>query len=262
MQTVIWAFGSMLVFLLIFSVIPLSYTLKGKVIVGITGFVLALVGNAAAASFPIWLTFLMMAALAFFASFITENRFATVLYKNGDHYHFEEGNFKTDSLPISNIKVEDNSDIESLDLIELGVLTPTPSQSENLKTQASPSYMGKEIAPEFDEEDISFLQVRGAEEEVVEVIEELNIDGGYLSEIESLLQKEFEKHTDTVEEGWLDELTEFSNEKIKGEKSNADSLLEDLELESYLLAEEVAVGKEDNHNEVISIKKLELQKLN
>jgi hypothetical protein len=89
MQTVFYAFGSMIVLMLIISFLRLGLTLKGKFIIVFTSFVLALGGAATIASFPLWQTSLMLIVLIFFAAYFMDSRLGPVFYK--ENLSFEIG---------------------------------------------------------------------------------------------------------------------------------------------------------------------------
>lgn len=82
MQIIIWAFCSMLVLMLIISFLPLGFTFKGKLLISIIGFVLALGGLAAVTTFPMWQTAMMIAVLIFFSAYFMDRRVGFVLYRD------------------------------------------------------------------------------------------------------------------------------------------------------------------------------------
>lgn len=259
MLTVIWVLGSMLVMLLIHYLLPLGYTKKGKVIVVVTSGLLAMGGLGAVSTFPIWQTFLVLLALSFFAAYILDSRLRKVIYITKEPS--SEGIDFEDNESSSTIakKSEKTLDIELMDLSELEITSSSSlidKKEENI------------ISAESLDEDISFLQERELESISVEVIEDDELEVGYLSDIESLLedstQEEIDLQEDKLEtldeEGWLDELAELTVIKYEEKSTIKEPQFEDFELDELLINKEVAAAKATDNSERESKKVLELQK--
>lgn len=264
MQTVIWAFGSMVVFMLIFYFLPLGFTMKGKLIIGLAGFVLALGGNAAVVSFPIWLTFIILAVVSFFVAYMMNSRLASTVYQQEERFSYEEDYNTNTELPI-NKKSEKASDLDLLDLDELDVSGPTYT---NLKVEASlPSSEHEVIQAKVNidaiDEEISFLDDRDSED-AIEIIDEVSeAETSYLSEIESLLLEDSKETINSEEDSWLDELAELSQPELEEDKdkSDYDNLIEDdFELEILAPEKEVAAGRADGQYGTNILRKVALQK--
>jgi hypothetical protein len=197
----------MLVFFFIIAFLPLGLTIKGKFFLTVTSFLFALGGLAAAVSFPLWQTALMLAALVFFAAYFLEKRLGTVIFK--DTSVFQEK--WTDEMinHVSNLKLNlDQSDFEFTELSQIEespVFNPpplAPSSYVNVHGQNEKS---------LQDEDISFLLERDIEKNVDEQqeFEEPEVEVAYLSDIESLLDEELVKEKELEKRDWLEELNDL-----------------------------------------------------
>ncbi|MEH7254082.1 hypothetical protein V7111_18335 [Neobacillus niacini] len=254
MQTVILAVGSMLVLMLIISFLPLGFTLKGKLIITAAGFVIALGGIAAAASFPLLLTFSILMVLAFFTAYIMDSRIGKLLYVNQETYLLDEVDFDGyDSFESSNKhKNEKILELDDLDELEETNSYINVEDASSTSTQTEDLHV-KETISVIDDTEIAFLHDRDpVGVAVAEVTEDADDGLGYLSEIESLLLEEIvDQKQDLVENSWLEELDDMKQSK---EQNSEENLLDDLELELFLAAKEVAPGREDK-TEASNLKK-------
>lgn len=81
MDRVYWAFGSMLIVILIISLLPIGITNAGKAAIAAIGLLFAFGGLAAVASFSLWQTFLLLTILVLFTAYILDSRLNHLLYK-------------------------------------------------------------------------------------------------------------------------------------------------------------------------------------
>lgn len=326
MQSIIWAFGSMIVLIGIISFLPIGLTIKGKMVVGIAGFVFSIGGLSATSTFPLWFTFLMLLVITFFTAYIMDSRMRKVIFI--EKISPEEESFQDIELAFSSGKkerkevilteneltelkiVKDIEEISGTELLRHSVevenlkgLVPNVSElqlqdvskleeiylskDEGILDELSHVNDIQEIVElssisETDEEDwleeLSDSNLLG-KKEVFEGPEfnDSDIEEGYLSEIESLLDEhqreefhvevselptiENEKNSSISEESWLDELWKSeviaSDEKNESKKLEIELELKDTELEILFAAKEVAASVEEREPE----KKLaELQK--
>jgi hypothetical protein len=261
MVSIIWAFGSMLVMMLIISFLPLGITLKGKFIVVSAGFVLALGGLASVSTFPLWTTLVLLLVLSFFAAYMMDNRLGKFLYSV--ELHPEEEMIETPKLPFS--QEQNNSDnLDFLDLTEIDSVPSFSKQEEKLDSEDNLSPIQPEILlnkpfySEDEDDEISFLQEKNEDILFIEESKDNEADElelGYLSEIESLLLEESEAVKETEEEGWLNELSDLPSEDNLEETNGDENLLEEL----YIASKEVAADKEITKEDT-PLKKLEFQK--
>ncbi|MFJ5715541.1 hypothetical protein [Neobacillus sp. NPDC093127] len=258
MQTIIWAFGSMLILMLIISFLPLGYTIKGKFFVILASFMLALGGIAAIASFPLWETAIMLVLLIFFAAYFMDKRFGALFYK--DIPTLKEELTEDFDIPVSNLKIDMMKNNDSIELTELEMVEATIENS--IQTFVKPP-----IEQLIDNnEDISFLLERNSENEVSELKEtESDQEIGYLSDIESLLDEEISKTDDQVKSNWLEEIDELPSLDDE-ERShlqavpNKIELLEDTPLEFLIATKEAAADKDHVEEKIETKNKLALQK--
>jgi hypothetical protein len=249
MQTIIWVIGSTLIFMVIFSLLPLGYSIQGKILIGLTGFVLAIVGNFVATLYPLGLTVIILAVLVLVGANIIDSRLAAVINLKEETYSYQDDvDEVSENLP----EIKRNPDLDTFEFEELEIAA-TPSlvkinKNTKLSTSLTQNFIAKDGTKDLGEEDISFLQDRSVDE--LELIEDTVIESGYLSEIENLLLEESEEQKDSGEESWLDELADLSEIEAL-EELEAD---EDKPLEELLFLDEVAVSKE------VPEKKMVLQK--
>jgi hypothetical protein len=257
MLTVIWVLGSMLLMLLIHFLLPLGYTTKGKFVVVISSGLLALGGLAAVSIIPLWQTLLILLVLSFFAAFIMDSRLGKFMYKTKEQI-IEENDIPDSDSSLKLIKQSAaSSDIELMDLSELEITVSTSVIKQDEDTFSAESL----------DEDISFLQDREIESEP-EDLEDGELEVGYLSDIESLLEESTQEKVEVLkekvdsldEEGWLDELAELTLIKDEEKSINEESHLEDFELEELFADKEVAAARSTDNAESKPMKVLELQK--
>jgi uncharacterized membrane protein YobD (UPF0266 family) len=258
MLTVIWVLGSMLLMLLIHFLLPLGYTKKGKFIVVVTSGLLAMGGLAAVTAFPVWQTILVLLALSFFASYIMDARLGKVMYLTKEKF-LDEVEFEFEDTHSSfNVskQTEKTLDIELMDLSELKI-TATSSTSKGDENTASDDSL---------EEDISFLQDRDLDGKSEVLMEDGEIEVGYLSDIESLLEDSSHEKVDLQddklesldEDNWLDELAELTVIKDEEKNSIIEPELDDFELDELFALKEVAATTDKDDSKPKKV--LELQK--
>ncbi|MFB3160720.1 hypothetical protein ABLO26_05035 [Neobacillus sp. 179-J 1A1 HS] len=242
MQSIIWAFGSMVVLLGIISFLPIGLTIKGKVIVGIAAFVLSIGGLAATSTIPLWSTFLILLVITFLTAYLIDSRMKKVIYY--ERITPEEESFQDFEEPFSNGKNDRKEEIifqkeltELKTLHEIEVISDSIKREDlkGLEPNVSESLLQDDSKLEeidfTNNEDKSDVHVRGDNiEEIIELssisetdkedlLEELSdynlnenferpdfndseMEDGYLSEIESLLD-------DPQRDGFYDEVSEF-----------------------------------------------------
>lgn len=259
MLTVIWVLGSMLLLLLIHWLLPLGYTKKGKLIVVVTSGLLAMGGLAAVTSVPVWQTFLVLLALSFLAAYMMDTRLGKVMYMTKEQF-IEDIDFEdSESSYTTGNQTEKTLDIELMDLSEMEITassSPVNKKDENI------------LSDDQLDDDISFLQERELKSISEEVIEDDELEVGYLSDIESLLEDSTQEEVDLQddrletldEEGWLDELAELTVIKDEEKNTNKEPQFEDFELDELFINKEVTAAKATDNNERESKKVLELQK--
>ncbi|MEH6993672.1 hypothetical protein V7075_13320, partial [Neobacillus drentensis] len=263
MELMLWAFGAMLVSMLVIIFLPLGFTFKGKAIVTITGYILALGGLATRSSVPLEVTLLLLVVLSLFAAYFMNSRLGTVINKEV-------------SLPMDDIDHQDlfssnnpkgNSvELEMLDLSEIEVATHPNSLVNRVDTSyfkdslpVKPSLtLAKNNIQETSDEDISFLQYRDDSLDIVEDESDQLVGDGYLSEIENMLLEDSNEVIDSVKDGWLDELEELEPLVFNEKQENDIPQLDELELELLLAEKEVAAEIEESKEPKEKI--LELQK--
>lgn len=255
MQTILWAFGAMLLLLLIISFLSRELNLKGKIIVVLAAFTIALGGLATVNLFPLWQTLLILLVFSLFVSYILDSSLGNVLYKTSsankeliNDIEFSFSNHLTD-------KKADFDDL--LDLEEVELVTPL-----TIKMAASSATLEPELVQGLEDSedlDVSFLQERDTEQPIDEDTGNLEIVDGYLSEIESMLLEDYEEKGESVEDDWLDELADHDSIEGKEEENN-DNDENDIELEILTAFKEAAAGTNDPQEEIISKKDFELQK--
>ncbi|MDR7077912.1 membrane protein implicated in regulation of membrane protease activity [Neobacillus niacini] len=257
MLTVIWVLGTMLLMLLIHFLLPLGYTTKGKIVVVVSSGLLALGGLASTAAFPVGQTLIMLLVLSFFVSYIMDSRLGKVIYKTKEQFIEEDDIEGSESTSINTIKTEKTSDIELMDLSELEIST---SSSVN-KLEVDP------LSVDSLDEDISFLQDREIESDNEEILDDAELEVGYLSDIESLLEespeeKKVELQVGKVEsldeESWLDELAELTVIKDEEKDTFEETQFEDFELDELFADKEVAATSDNDESKPKKV--LELQK--
>jgi hypothetical protein len=248
MQTIIWAFGAMLLLLLIVSFLPLNFNLKGKLTVVLSAFFIALGGLAAVTLFPVWQTLLILLVLTFFTSYILDSRLGNGLY----NALATEEDFIDDKseLPISNHKLEKKSEFDLLELDEIDSVTPSaslsPSEPETIESLD-------------DSLEFRFLEDSKSDQINDEETDELPITDGYLADIENLLLEETGNEVEPAEDDWLSELTDLEEMEAKENKNKEENQLDDGELEILFDFKEAAAGNNDPLENESSHKKVVLE---
>lgn len=259
-MSIIWAFGSMIILMLIIFVIPLGFTFKGKLLAVLASFLLGLGGLAAVSTFRLWETALMLVALIFFTAYIMNKRIGTLLFKEvplieeepTDEYFFAA------SVSLSDLEKTSNPfDLKDITIVEDTLATVT--DNKELLTRNG---LEKKIADEknLHDDDISFLLKRNLEDEVIEHFAEIEPEIGYLSDIESLLVEASAEQVDQLEE--MNKSTTIIPKKMDFDQNIPfeDILIEDSTFDFLLAPKEVAVTNDEVLDEIGSIKKIRLQK--
>lgn len=251
MLTIIWAFGAMLLTLLVMSFLSLGFNLKGKLAVALLAFVIALGGLFAVNFVALWQILLLLFVLTFFVSYIMDSRLGRALYNTSSS---EEVMVEEFELPFSNQQTENRSEYDLLDLDEIEA---APASDINVTASLIPSESEQIQNLDDDSEDI-FIQ--GSDLEAIDVKETpLEVAPGYLSDIENLLLEETDKIADSAEDDWLSELADLEAKEDK-ETSNEENQLDDGELELLFGFEEAAAAANVESEEKGSNKKIELVK--
>jgi hypothetical protein len=249
MQTLIWAFGSMLVLLLIMSFLPLGYSIKGKVAIVLSGFGLSLIGLGAVTTFSLWLTGLMLVVLVFFIAYMMDSKMGATLYK--EKLSFAEDLIDENDIPNQDAQLLNNNllDIAKIE-VELPSIENLPINS-NSKSEPElfDALQEKEHLTESMDDEISFLMDRNVDTPTIEDNVDSEYEIGYLSEIESLLVDEPEEKSEKTESGWLEELAEVSINTLEETLYDQDGgeenrQLDELSFEVDLAAKKAAVGKD------------------
>ncbi|MGJ7912308.1 hypothetical protein [Neobacillus sp. LXY-1] len=227
-----WVLGTTCIFLLAILLIPLGFTLKGKLIIVFTSLVLALSGMVAAARFSLWLTALMLFALVFFASYFIHQRFGSLLFPE---ISFESDLYEVNALDELNYQnvngKEDNSELQQL--------FSSSNTRKTIDNSLQMTVSDQNIEPELvmNEEDIVFLQDRDLP---VEIPNEINhVELNYLSDIESLLEKSGSETHDLIDEKLVDQTTRHLSRIDKNKDMALDPLNEE-SLFDFLRAHEEA----------------------
>lgn len=238
MQSIIWAFGSMVVLIGIMSFLPIGLTIKGKVIVGIAGLVLSLGGLAATSTIPLWSTFLILFVITFFTAYLIDSRMRKVIYYQ--RISPEEESFQDFVEPFSNGKKDRKEVIISQkELTELKTLNEIEGISDSIKREDLKGLVAN--VPE------SLLQNDSKLEEIDftnnEDILDVNPRGDNIEEI-----IELSSISETDKEDLLEELSDYNllgvNEKFEsldfndsemeeGYLSEIESLLDDPQREEF-----------------------------
>jgi hypothetical protein len=248
MQTLIWAFVSMLVLLLTISILPLGFSNKGKVLIVLVSFVLALAGIGAMTTFSIWLTGLMLVVLVFFTAYMMDSKIGAFLYK--EKLSFAEDLIDENDIPNQAAQLLKNNYLPDIAKTEVELPSienlPIKSNSKSIP-ELFDATQEKEHSMENMDDEISFLIDRNSDTPTIGEYVDSDNEIGYLSEIESLLEDELEEKPKNTESGRLEELAEVSintleetlNDQDGGE---VDRQLDELSFEVDLAAKEVAVG--------------------
>jgi hypothetical protein len=216
METLIWGFGSMVVLLLIILVLPLGFSIKGKLLVALTSFFLALGGLAAYTVVPFWETALLLIILIFMISYVMQRRLGKLFLKENSSY-VEELIIREDVETTKDFSHDEIENIES----KIDKYTPKLGQ------------VTMEIVQESSDVNHSFLL---DEENYVEH----ELESSYLSDIEHILEEKVNQYDMDPNDNWLNELIDMHDPSInKYEEKNLDK-----PTDFSIATKEVAVGKE------------------
>lgn len=238
MQTLVWAFGTTLVLMLIISFLPLGFTKKGKIFVVFCGFVLAEAGLAVRELFSLWQIALMLVVLIFLVAYIIHNKFGTFLYKEIPSL---EDEFINDAES-SHLEEEVNS--EKNDHLLVFSKTEKPAASNERQSFASilkksqsfeqsEAKQDEEHLLEIMDEEIVFLDDRNVHSDIIEQRNSPELSSVDLSEIETMLI-EVEENKEVTNNDWLTDLNDLQPETF-----------EEIRSDIILTSKEVAAGKED-----------------
>lgn len=199
MDELLWAFGSMLIVLLVVYLLPLGLTKKGKVILVISSFVLALGGIAATASFSFLLSLLILVVLIIFVTYLLDQRPGRWLYSKEESYvelENEDVFLETQLQTASSLeKIQQRKNDAPLEPLTLLKEKKEQNASEEVEEERE-----TDIPFETEDEDISFLLNRSIslEKETSKIQEEeKHGEVDYLSEIEELLNDDLD-HLQTI----------------------------------------------------------------
>lgn len=250
MDSVLWSFGSLLFVIAVICFVPIGLTKKGKSLVVVAGFLLALTGRTAAVTFSLWQTMLILVILVFLVAFLLDRLLGSLLYVNNELLEQEFHVIDNSSLLTS--KMESSSNQENIVFSKDDIFKESsyriqekeqnPEVITHTEINSEPKAEVIEPFPISMEEDISFLLERSAAIEGEIEMDIPEIEKGYLSEIEDLLA-DHSSEMDSNEETKSSEIQEpFDedeipilelNDKLSNEKEeydlNAINLLEDLE---------------------------------
>ncbi|WP_423799226.1 hypothetical protein [Neobacillus sp. SAB-20_R2A] len=263
MQMIIWAFGSMVLTLLVLAILRIGLTFKGKFLIASAAFVIALGGNAAVSTFPLWQTALMLLVLVFLIAYVFDSRMGAAIYQKSSVFAEEFDSFLEieQPAPIEGSSIE----LKQQNILPQSILGELDKDSKKAELNSFvPNHEEDTVHPaDIKEEDISFLLDRDTEE-IMEHAEILEPTEGYMSDIESLLELETQAETEPQEEEVLDKIpgreVEFSDEELEVMDEDApldDALLEFLSADREAAA---ALNSEDTLEEIELDKKLSLSK--
>jgi hypothetical protein len=263
MQLIFWAFGAMLVSMLVITFLPLGFTFKGKAIVTITGFILAVGGLATRSTVPLEVIFLLLVVLSLFAAYFMNSRLGSVINRE---VVLPLDDIDNQDLFSSNNQKGNSVELEMLDLSEIEVAPHPNSLANRVETSyfedslpVKPSLtLAKKNIHEDSDEDISFLQNRDKSLDVVEDESDQFVGDGYLSEIENMLLEDSNEVIVSEKDGWLEELEELEPLEFNEKQDNDIPPLNEFELELLLAEKEVAADIEELKEPKAKI--LELQK--
>ncbi|MDN3018504.1 hypothetical protein PH210_20175 [Paenibacillus sp. BSR1-1] len=258
MGMIVWAFGAMLVLMLIIAFLPIGFTLRGKIYLVLASFILALGGLGAVTSFPLWQSALMIFLLILVTAYIMNSRLAAVFYSQ--EIDSMEDDYKDESPESFDIvkQPENSTDLDMIDLGEIEITAPSTEKIENIyedSHELQPQMLEEndELA-DIEVEEVSFLDEQ-PEIQLVETSKDIEPEEGYLADIESLLLEETIVPT-TFQEDDLPE--EINKDKSKEENILFDDE-NDLE-ELFFAMKETAATIEEDHEKSRSKKTVQLQK--
>jgi ABC-type multidrug transport system fused ATPase/permease subunit len=211
MNSLMWAVGSMLLALIFIFLLPLGLTKKGKIVVVLISFLLALVGLTATSSFSLWQIVLLLFVLIIFTTYLLNTRLVSFMYKTNDSFGKMLIDKKEPIIDYNKMKEENyehynlsrNEVASALDHNENEAIlaasifdTQHDTKQEVEKT---------EEFSEIEDEDISFLLNRSIEIEEEKSNKENLTDIDHVSDIESLLvlasgeKQDFEKFEEPLQ---------------------------------------------------------------
>jgi hypothetical protein len=200
MDELLWAFGSMLIVLLVVYLLPLGLIKKGKVILVISSFILALGGIAATASFSFLLSLLILVVLILFVTYLLDQRLGRWLYSKEESFgerEIEDIFLETQLQTAASLeKIHQRKNDATLEPLTLLKDKKEKNASVEVKEES-----GTDIPFETGDEDISFLLNRSIslEKEASKKQEEQKHEEvDYLSEIEELLNDDLD-HLQTID---------------------------------------------------------------
>jgi hypothetical protein len=200
MNSLMLAVGSMLLTLILVFLVPLGLTKKGKVVVVLISFLLALIGLTATTVFSLWQTSLLLIVLIAFTTYLLYTRFKSLLYLTNDSFGKK---LIDEKIPINDYNKVNTENYEQYSLGRNEVASGMDHNENEVTLEADLFYTQHDtnqvITEEFSEiedEDISFLLNRN-----IEIDEEKsNKDNltaiDYVSDIESLLVSASEEKQD------------------------------------------------------------------
>jgi len=260
MLSLLWAFGATLILFLILSLLRIGFSFKGKLIVALIGFVLALSGQAAVASFPLWQTGLILLLLVLAAAYVMDSRLASLIYNQGtDSFELETDEEVEEDAGFTQ-KEEKQAELELLDLDTFGDELVPLMNIEDAKEPDLEEFLQDHLEPEDSLQEAIDLLLETDDLPNIDnsVREEIIKEEGYLADIEILLFEEseeishFEEDDTLLEE--IDDIEVFTDEKVEVEKD--ENLLEDL----LRAVEEAAAGTEEEVVDLDKEREVKLQK--
>jgi hypothetical protein len=246
MESLKWATGSMLIVMIIVQFLPIGLTKKGKFVIVLAAFFLALVGLIAIPSFSLWKVITMLFLLIFFIAhllntrlghvlFIVDNSFGNKLLNQDDSYiDYNKVNIgeNIDQFSLSRKEVAASIEpFEEKEIVDAGLFYTQHETMHEVEKNEEPN--------EVVEDDISFLLNRSIETEEEKSNEETFSEMEYISDIESLLLEASREEQNIDELGGLslklkdvDELPVLSFDHVlfeENEQVEATNPLDELE---------------------------------
>ncbi|MDQ6599831.1 hypothetical protein [Bacillus salipaludis] len=255
MQTIIWAFGSMLVLMLILSFLSIGYTFKGKLSIVLASLVLSLGGSLAASSFSLILTILLIISLVFFTAYFLDRRAGSLIYIGNTVS--EEGSVEEieNVIPFdSKIELVNEEislippELEVVKSNEINVLEDVNDQSAQNSRILEKNLAFEEITEILDEDISSYLEENTDLENLGQDME-TEPEDTYLSDIESLLVEEVEMNHLKDEQEILDEdenITSLDKADTLLYDSSELKQLDDFTLDILIAEQEAAVGRNED----------------
>ncbi|MGG5254884.1 hypothetical protein ACQYAD_15730 [Neobacillus sp. SM06] len=181
MVLAVWVFSSILLVGVMVTVLPLGLSKSGKAIATFSSLLLAMAGLAAAVSFPLWFTFVLLLLLAFLTASLLDSRWHRFIYKKSSQF----------TVPDFYVADQDSLAAENKEL-------NVPEQPPVL-ANISPGFMEPaSVVPDIEEDLVRMLsRNQDAGEEETFKMSELETD--YLSDIEELLAARVENGIDSVD---------------------------------------------------------------